>query len=377
MRIAINARMLKSSPNDGISRFTFEIVKRITVNNPSHKFVLIFDREYDSKLIFSPNTEGIVLKPANRHPLLWYYWHEWLLPPLLKKTGSDLFLSPDGIISLRSSIPSIPVIHDINFYHRPKDVPYSESWYYRYSFRKFARKATRIITVSSFSKNDISSYLGVGHELIDVAYNGVSEYFTPAEPAETEKYRAASTGGDPYFLFVGNFSPRKNLPGVINAYNHFRSSTQFIHKLVLTGSKLYLNSETDRLIRSSRWSSDIILTGSLPHEDLRLLYSSATALVFVPWFEGFGIPAAEAMRCGTPVILSNLTSLPEIGGNAALLVSPGNSTEISNAMVKLITDDNLKKTMIEKGLIESQRFTWDNCAESVWRSIKTATGINE
>jgi glycosyltransferase involved in cell wall biosynthesis len=115
----------------------------------------------------------------------------------------------------------------------------------------------------------------------------------------------------------------------------------------------------------------------LPHEDLRLLYSSATALVFVPWFEGFGIPAAEAMRCGTPVILSDTASLPEIGGNAALLVSPGNTTEISNAMVKLITDDNLRKAMIEKGLIESQRFTWDNCAGGVWRSIKTATGINE
>ena len=85
MKIAISARMLKSTPDDGISRFTFEVVKRITVNNPSHKFVLIFDREFDSSLIFSPNTEGVVLKPATRHPLLWYYWHEWQLPPLRQK----------------------------------------------------------------------------------------------------------------------------------------------------------------------------------------------------------------------------------------------------------------------------------------------------
>jgi len=366
--------MLKSVPDDGISRFTFEVVRRITVNNPSHKFLLIFDKKFDDCLLFSPNTDVIVLKPATRHPLLWYYWHEWQLPSILQKTGSDLFLSPDGIISLRSSIPSIPVIHDINFYHRPNDLPLLINHYYRYFFRKFARKAARIITVSTFSKDDISSYLGISRELIDVAYNGVSDYFAPALPAEVEKFRKELTGGIPYFLFVGNFSPRKNIPGVINAYNHFRSSAQYNHKLVLTGARLYLNSETNSLLKSSPWSSDIILTGPRQHEELRLLYSSATALVFVPWFEGFGIPAAEAMRCGTPVILSNTTSLPEIGGNAAIYVNPDNTLEISNAMIKIITDENLRTSMIAKGLIESQRFTWDNCADSVWRSVKMAAG---
>ena len=377
MKIAINARMLKSSPDDGISRFTYEVVKRITVNNPSHKFVLIFDKDFDSSLLFSSNTEGIVIKPSTRHPLLWYYWHEWKLPPVLLKTESDLFLSPDGIISLRSSIPSIPVIHDINFYHRPKDVPLDKSLYYRYFFRKFAKKAVRIITVSDFSKNDISSYLGIRPESIDVAYNGVSEYFTPSPLSESEVYRKNLTGGNPYLLFVGNFSPRKNIPGLIKAYNHFRSSSQFNHKLVLTGGKLFLNHETNTFIKNSPWLSDIILTGSMPHEELRLLYSSATALVFVPWFEGFGIPAAEAMRCGLPVILSETTSLPEIGGDAAIFVNPGNTTEISNAMVKVISDDSVRKSMIVKGLIESQKFTWDNCAESVWKSVLMATGSKE
>ena len=377
MKIAISARMLKENPDDGISRFTFEVVKRLTINNPSHKFVLIFDREFNGNLLFSDNTEGIVLKPATRHPFLWYYWHEWRLPEILKKTGSDLFLSPDGIISLRSSTPSIPVIHDINFYHRPHDVPLHISLYYRYFFKKFAQKAVRIITVSDFSRNDISSNMGINMEIIDVAKNGVSEYFTPNLPSETEEFRKKLTGGNPYFLFVGNFSPRKNIPGVINAYNLFRSSSKFNHKLVLTGGKLYLNFETDRLIKTSPWSKDIILTGSIPHEELRILYSSATALIFVPWFEGFGIPAVEAMRCGTPVILSDTTSLPEIGGNAAFFVSPGNLNEIHKAMVKIVTDNSLRKYMIENGLSESQRFTWDNCAESVWNSVKSAAGLKE
>jgi glycosyltransferase involved in cell wall biosynthesis len=377
MKIAISARMLKTNPDDGISRFTYEIVKRITRNNPSHEFVLIFDRDYDRNLIFSKNTEGIVIKPAARHPLLWYYWHEWKLPAVLQKTGADLFLSPDGIISLRTSVPSVTVIHDISFYHRPKDLPFHISFYYRYFFRKFAEKAVRIITVSEFSKRDISSYLKIDKSLIDVAYNGVSEYFTPVPVQESEEFILKQTGGVPYFLFVGNFSPRKNIPGVINAYNHFRATTLFNHKLVLTGVKLFLNRKTEKLIRSSFWSSDIILTGSIRHENLRHLYSGSTALLFVPWFEGFGIPAAEAMRCGTPVILSNTTSLPEIGGTAAILVDPDDINGISNAMEKVVYDSNLRTSMVETGIIESQKFTWDNCAESVWNSIKMAARITE
>jgi glycosyltransferase involved in cell wall biosynthesis len=213
--------------------------------------------------------------------------------------------------------------------------------------------------------------------MIDVAYNGVSEYFTPATSLEKDNYRKELTGGIPYFLFVGNFSPRKNIPGVINAYNHFRTITKYNHKLVLTGGRLFLNNETNRLLKDSPWHSDIILTGSMTHQELSPLYSSASALVFVPWFEGFGIPAAEAMRCGTPVILSDTTSLPEIGGDAAIFVNPGNTSEISDAMVKVITDNSLRKSMIEKGLIESQRFNWDNCAESVWRSVLKVTGSKE
>ena len=282
MKIAISARMLKSVPDDGVSRFTYEIIKRITLNNPSFRFVLIFDKEFDNNLIFSPNTEGFVLKPPARHPLLWYYWHEWQLPALLKKTGADVFLSPDGIISLRSKIPTVTVIHDINFYHRPKDIPIITRFYYRHFFRKFAQKAVRIVTVSHFCKNDISSYLNIDPGLIDIAYNGVSEYFTPADKQETDEFRKELTGRVPYFLFVGNFSPRKNIGGVVNAYNRFRNISGMNHKLVLTGGKLFLNRDSDRLIRSSLWSDDIILTGCKTHEDLRLFYASATSLVFVP-----------------------------------------------------------------------------------------------
>jgi glycosyltransferase involved in cell wall biosynthesis len=375
MKIAISARTLKQSPVDGISRFTSEVVNRLTAVHPEHMFILIFDRIPDAGLNFTENTTIEILKPATRHPSLWYFWHEWQLPDLLKKTGADIFLSPDGIISLRSDIPAISVIHDINFFHRPKDVPFITSVYYRYFFRKFARRAKRIITVSEFCRGDIASNLEINTDKIDVAWNGVSPYFSNPGNEITARYRNELTGGQPYFLFVSNFSPRKNIPGLIQAYNLFRERSGMNHKLVLTGGRLFLNSETDRLIRSSPWSEDIIITGSMTHEELNIHYSSALALVFVPWFEGFGIPASEAMRCGVPVILSDRTSLPEIGGDAALYVDPSNADDISSAMMRIASDKELWISMSKAGYLQSLKFNWDDTAMSVWNSIKMGADI--
>lgn len=375
MKIAINARLLKAVPDDGISRFTFEVVKRLIKDYHQHQYLLLFDTRPGPMFDFLNNTECHTISPSSRHPFQWYIWHEWQLPPILKKSKADIFFSPDGIISLKSKIPSIPVIHDINFHHRPKDIPLLTSLYYNHFFRKFAEKAKRIITVSDFCREDIATNLHINKDAIDVAYNGVSGYFVPSSKDSTEKLRVGLTGGVPFFLFVGNFSPRKNIPGLIDAYNLFRKRSGIGHKLVLTGDRLYLNHETDKLLNSSPFRNDIILTGSLKHEELGKLYSAATALVFVPWFEGFGIPAAEAMSCGTPAILSNSTSLPEVGGNAALFVNPGNPSEISDAMIRIAGDEKLRLELSASGLIQSQKFTWENTAASVIKSIEKAAGI--
>jgi glycosyltransferase involved in cell wall biosynthesis len=372
MKIAISARTLRHSPVDGISRFTSEVVKRLVSDHPEHKFILVFDRRPDPGLVFPENTSVEVLRPATRHPVLWYTWHEYQLPGVLKKTGADIFLAPDGIISLRSSVPSISVIHDINFFHRPKDVPAITSRYYRYFFPKFAQSAKRVITVSEFCKSDIAVNLKISTDKIDVAWNGVSPYFSNPGKEITDKYRDKLTGGIPYFLFVSNFSPRKNIPGLLKGYSLFRERSGRNCKLVLTGGRLFLNRETDRMIRSSPWSEDIIVTGPMDHEELNLHYSSALALVFVPWFEGFGIPAAEAMRCGVPVILSDRTSLPEIGGGAALYVDPGNAGVISDAMIRVAGDEGLRASMSESGFEQSLKLNWDNTALAVWGSIEKA-----
>jgi len=370
MKIAVSARYLKEKPDGGVARFTYEVTRRIVQKNPSDEFILVFDRNYSESLLFGPNCKAIIIEPETSNPLSCYIWHEIKLPELFKEVRPDLFLSPDGIISLRCGIPQISILHDISFYHRPYDLPFFTSLYWRYFCKRFARHATRIVTVSEFCRQDISSYLKIDIEKIDVAWNGISEYFFPAGEKEKENYRTALTGGVPYFLFIGNFSPRKNIPTLIAAWHLFRQKTGLPHKLVLAGGRLFLNRKTDRIICTSPWRDDIILPGLMAHQDLRLMYAAAEALVFVPWFEGFGIPAAEAMRCGTPVILSQTTSLPEIGGNAALYVNPADPEEICNAMIRISSELGLRNSLSAAGQARSQMFNWDNTADCVRKAIE-------
>ena len=375
MNIAISARMLRKDPDDGISWFTYETVRRLINNNKQHTIYLIFDREIDKSLLFSANTRAVKIGPATRHPILWYWWLEYRLPKVLEEVKADLFIAPDGFISLRSKVPSIPVIHDINFIHRPGDLPILHRLYYRWFTGRFARKAIRIATVSEFSKNDISKSLGIDLAKIDVVYNGVSDAFSPAGEDEVTGLRKQLTKGQPFFLFVGNFSPRKNIPNLVRAYNYFRTISLYRHKLVLTGERLYLNNELDTTLRESPFADDIIFTGHKTREELRVLYSASEAFVFVPWFEGFGIPALEAMRCGTPVILSETTSLPEIGANAAVYVNPSDIIKISESMITIIEAKKKNESLKLLAFQHSMKFTWEKSAESLSDCIEKSLSM--
>ncbi|MCD4768989.1 MAG: glycosyltransferase family 4 protein [Bacteroidales bacterium] len=370
MNIAVNTRLLIDDIHGGIEWFTYETLSRITRDHPGHNFYFLFDREVNDSFIFSSNITPVVIKPKTVHPVLWYYWFEKKIPPILNNIKADLFLSPDGILSLSTKIPSLPVIHDISFCHRRKDLPFLKSWYNKHFFRKFAEKAVRIATVSEYSKKDMVNTWGTDPAKIDVIYNGASESFYPL-PGHSD----LTEQEDPYFLFVGNISPRKNIPNLIKAYNLFRDNSSSFIRLIIAGDRFFLNGdlELDRVISRSPYRNDIIFTGQRTRDQLRDLYNGAEALIFVPWFEGFGVPVVEAMRCGTPVIASNTTSIPEIAGEAAILVNPGNPQEIQSAMSKVAWNTILQKDMISKGFNQAAKFTWDNSAEQLWESILKTT----
>lgn len=396
MIIAINARTLRAVPRDGIGWFTYEVIRGMVRNHPEHRFVLIGDRRY-SRLpagsggqgewvrvdryrkyegfpVEGINVEYVTIPLRTVHPLLWHVWHEYLLPPVLKRIRADVFIAPDGMMPLRTDVPCIPVIHDLNYEHRPGDIPRGECRYYRRRFPLFAKKGARVATVSHFSAGDIAAKYGISPDQIDVVPNGVAEIFSPPLPGEAEETRKQYTGGRPYFLFVSNFSPRKNVEVVIRAFEIFRRSGSGDHVLLLAGRRLYLTREMDRHLVASPYGSDILFTGSVTRDVLRRLYGAAEALTFVPWLEGFGIPVVEAQRCGTPCILSDGSSLPEVSGGAALCVSPADAGATADAMARLVTDGALRSRLAAEGHTNSLRYTWEKAAEEMWNSVIKAAG---
>lgn len=374
MIIAINARTLRSVPRDGIGWFTYEVIRGMVRNHPEHMFVLIGDRRPGPLPVEGTNIEYITVPLRTVHPLLWHMWHEYLLPPVLKRIRADVFIAPDGMMPLRTDVPCIPVIHDLNHEHRPGDIPHGECRYYRRRFPLFAKKGARVATVSDFSAGDIAATYGISPDKIDVVPNGVAELFSLPLPGEAEETRKQYTGGRPYFLFVSNFSPRKNVETVIKAFELYRQKSGGDHVLLLAGRRLYLTREMDRHLEASLYGNDILFTGSVTRDVLRRLYGAAEALTFVPWLEGFGIPVVEAQRCGTPCILSDSSSLPEVSGGAALCVSAADAGAIAEAMARLVTDGALRRRLSAEGHANSLRYTWEKAAEEMWNSIIKAAG---
>ena len=370
MRIAVNTRLLLKDKLEGIGWYTYETLSRIVKAHPEHDFYFIFDRPYSKEFIFAKNVTPIVLGPPTRHPILWYIWFELRLPKLLKKHNIDLFLSTDGFLSLTSKVPSVAVIHDVNFEHHPKDLKFTHSLFYRFFFKKYAHKAKRLVTVSEYSKSDISKFYGLSEAKIDVSLNGVNSLFHQIELTEQIKTRKQFSQGNDYFLFVGALHPRKNIKRLLMAFDLFKTETKSKNKLLIVGAKMWWNDELKEAFENLSHKEDVIFTGRKSLEDLQVLYAAAQAFCFVPYFEGFGIPIIEAMRCGCPVITSNCTAMPEVAGEAALLVDPYNIEDIKNAMITIENDPKLRADLSEKGLIHSQKFNWKSTANVLWNSIE-------
>ncbi|HWY09868.1 MAG TPA: glycosyltransferase family 1 protein [Bacteroidia bacterium] len=372
MQIAVNTRLLLKNKLEGIGWFSYQTLKRITEGNKDVHFIFIFDRFFDEEFIFGDNITPVIVGPQARHPFLYYAWLEFGVKNTLNSLKPDLFLSPDGFLSLSAKCKQLPVIHDINFLHNPKDVKPLTRKYYNHFFPKFAQKATRIATVSEFSKKDIGDNYKINSDKIDVVYNGINSSFKPVSDLIKTQTRQRFSKGKDYFLFVGSINPRKNISRLMQAFDAFKKESNSDLKLVIAGAEGWGGSEIQKRTDTLSSKEDIIFTGRLNEEDLANVMASAFALTFVPYFEGFGIPLVEAMQSEIPIITSNVTSLPEIAGDAALFVNPYEIGEIKNAMLQLINNSGLRLKLIEKGKQRKNNFSWDRSADLLWKSVEQA-----
>ena len=370
MTIAVNTRLLLKGRLEGIGWFTYESLKRITQAHPEHEFIFIFDRSYSDEFIFSDNVTPVILSPQARHPILYKIWFDWRIPGILKKHKADVFISPDGYLSLRTEAPQLAVMHDLNFEHYPKDLPGVHGRYYRKYFPRFSKAAARIATVSEYSKKDISDLYDIDLVNIDVVYNGVGNKFKPLSQEEISAKRRELTDGKEYFVFVGSLHPRKNIHRLFRAYDRFKRASGSDMKLVIVGEKFWWNELIKEAYESISDQDDVIFCGRLNDEALVQTVGAATAMTFVPYFEGFGIPILEAFRSQIPVITANITSMPEVAGDAALLVNPFDIEEIAVAMRLIAEDPDMRASMVRKGTTRLEYFSWDRTADLLWKSIE-------
>ncbi|MCF8301684.1 MAG: glycosyltransferase family 4 protein [Bacteroidales bacterium] len=372
MRIAVNTRLLLKNKLEGIGWFTYETLKRITEQHPEHQFFFIFDRDYDDEFVFSSNVTPVKIGPQARHPILYYTWFNISIPIMLRKLKADLFLSTDGYLSLTTKVKSVNVFHDLNFEHYPEDLPWIERKFYRHFFPKYAHKATRIATVSHFSRRDIVKQYHVEPDKIDVVYNGANNLYEPLNNEIKDKTRQEFTENSDYFIFIGALHPRKNLVNLFKAFDQFKSKDEKAIKLLIVGAKKWWTPEIRDTYENMRYRKDVVFAGRLNPEKLRNAMGSALALTYVSYFEGFGIPIVEAFYCDTPVITANVTSMPEVAGDAALIVDPFKPDQIAHAMNKIATDNKLRDDLIQKGRQRRKMFTWQKSAERLWNTIEKA-----
>ncbi|UYZ64664.1 glycosyltransferase family 4 protein [Hymenobacter weizhouensis] len=375
MHLAVNTRfLLPGDQLEGIGRFTFETLRRMVAAHPEHTFHFLFDRPYDARYLFGPNVVPHVLFPPARHPFLFVAWFEGAVAAWLRRHRPAVFLSPDGFTTLNTHVPRVTVMHDLAFEHFPQDVGLVQRKYYHFFAPRFARASQRVVAVSEATRQDLVRTYGLPESRISVVYNAADARFRPQPAAVQQATRDRFSAGKPYFLFVGALQPRKNLVNLLRAFDAFKAQTGAATKLLIVGRTAWKAGPMFDTYQHLRFRHDVHLTGRVQDDELVQLYAAALGTAYVPYFEGFGIPIIEAQACGSPVITSNCSSLPEVAGDAACLVDPFQVESIAAGLQQVHEDPAYRAALVERGFRNVQRFSWDQSAQALWEAVSLVSG---
>lgn len=373
MIIAVNTRFLLKDQLEGCGYFIQETFRILAARHPEHRFYFLFDRPYSQEFIFSDNVQGVVAGPPARLPALWKFWYDVRVPLLLKKLKADVFVSPDGYASLTTRRPQCLVVHDLGFLHHPEAYKRSHRSYLARMMPRFLKKAASIATVSEFSRNDMTSRYRIDPARIGVVYNGVRPGFQPVSEETKTRVRGQYTDGKEFFIYLGALQPRKNLVNLLKAFSIFKKRQQSSMKLVLAGRLAWKNEAFLQSLKTYKYRDDVVLTDYLDEAAVEELLGAAYALVYPSFFEGFGVPVLEAMKCGVPALTSEHTSMQEIAADAGLYFNPHDHHDMADKLMRIYKDENLRRDMIGKGLLRAREFSWEKTASLLWDSILKAS----
>lgn len=372
MKFGIDSRSINLHAGSGIGTYTKNLVENLLKIDAIDRFNLIWVGDVPEKYIKDNVDITLTSKRYSR------FYEEFYIPTLMKKEEMNLYhLTQNGIgFPFNLDIPIIVTIHDLIPYTMPETVGTGYLNKFLKEMPSIISSATGIITVSEYSKRDILRFFpSFPEDKIFVTPLATNDNFKPLPRDLCKAYIKNNYNIDsPFILYIGGFSSRKNVRGLILAFSKIKNDLKKPHKLLIGGSLRDEGNKLKDMVISMGLENDIIFTGFLEDEKLPIFYNASEAFVYPSLYEGFGLPPLEAMSSGTPVITSNLTSIPEVTSDASLLINPFDINELSSNLLKLLNDENLKNSLREKGLSQSKNFSWEKTARKTLEAyIKLCT----
>jgi glycosyltransferase involved in cell wall biosynthesis len=363
MRIGIDARLTYYT-NAGISQYTLRLIQGLAEINDKDEFLILRDRRDVLPITSNHNFRRINLWTPSHHR-----FEQWGLRFELPSLGLDLLHSPDFIPPFHRNYKSVITIHDLAFLLYPHFLTQDSARHYG-QIDQAVKRADHIIAVSESTKQDTIRLLGVPESKISVIYEAANPVYRPVDKRRARAYVKRTHGLEDYLLFVSTVEPRKNLPTLLHAFRALRDQYKVKTALAVVGREGWLSQGTFALVDKLELKDAVHFLGRVPLEDLVQLYNGARALVHPSFYEGFGLPPLEAMLCGVPVICSNVSALPEVVGDAALLVAPAEISEWTVAMWRVLRDQELKAEMQAKGYTRAECFSVEKTARQTLEVYK-------
>ena len=367
MHVAIDARLAHYT-RGGIARYTLELARALAEVGPRHRFTLLRSVRQRSGLPCASNLSASPLLTPPHHR-----WEQLTLPIELARLRPDLLHSPDFIPPFRRPCPAVITVHDLGFLRFPETLT-AESRRYYGQVGRAVQSAERTIAVSRHTAHDLVELAGAAEGRIRVVYNGVSPTYRPIEDRTLLADVRARLGLErPYILFLGTFEPRKNLPTLVRAFRAVRARHDIL--LALVGRRGWLFEPLFELIDRLGLRDDVRVVEDALEADFPAIYSGATAFAFPSLYEGFGLPPLEAMACGTPTVVADSSSLPEVVGDAALLHPPTDYEALADALIRLLEDEPLRATLRTRGRARAAQFTWTETARQALAVYREALAV--
>ena len=361
----------------GISQYIIQLIREFSRHPAGCTFETI--GYSDERSVFIPDSSSIAHLPFGSHlrnPIRNVFWHQTTLPRYCRERAFDVLFLPAGNrrLPVYSPCPTVGTVHDFSSIHVPGKYDRARMFYIRQVLPFLIRRLTHVLTVSESSKRDIVEYAGVPAEKVTVTPLAAepSVYF-PRDPQDAVTLLAPRHAvRPPFILYTSRIEhPGKNHACLIRAFADLKRKEGIPHQLVLAGTDRERAEEVHRTAEESGFAKDILFTGFVATADLPLLYQAADIFVFPSLYEGFGLPILEAMACGTPVACSNISSMPEVAGDAAILFDPYEKDSISSAIWSIISQADLRKDLAVRGLERCKQFSWARTAAQTLAVIRS------